>query len=111
MKVGFIMKLKKLLGKRIQELRTKNGLKQSELAEKVGIATKHQSCIETGKNYPSAELVENYAKVFDVDVTEMLDITHIKTTDELLADIYSMLKTASEEEILIAHKILNGLLH
>ena len=42
MKVGFIMKLKKLLGKRIQELRTKNGLKQSELAEKVGIATKHQ---------------------------------------------------------------------
>ena len=45
------MKLKKLLGKRIQELRIKNGLKQSELAEKVGIATKHQSCIETGKNY------------------------------------------------------------
>ena len=111
MKVGYLMKLKKLLEKRIQELRTKNGLKQSELAEKVGIATKHQSCIETGKNYPSAELVENYAKVFGVDVTEMLDITHIKTTDELLADIYSMLKTASEEEILIAHKILKGLLH
>ena len=103
MKVGFIMKLKKLLGKRIQELRTKNGLKQSELAEKVGI--------ETGKNYPSAELVENYAKVFGVDVAEMLDITHIKTTDELLSDIYSMLKSASEEEILMAHKVLKGLLH
>lgn len=109
--MGYLMKLKKLLGKRIQELRTKNGLKQSELAEKVGIATKHQSCIETGKNYPSAELVENYAKVFGVDVTEMLAITHIKPTDELLSDIYSMLKTASEEEILIAHKILKGLLH
>ena len=111
MKLGVIMELKKLLGKRIQELRTKNGLKQSELAEKVGIATKHQSCIETGKNYPSAELVENYAKVFSVDVTEMLDITHIKTTDELLSDIYSMLKSASEEEILMVHKILKGVLH
>lgn len=111
MKVGCIMKLKKLLGKRIQELRIKNSLKQSELAEKVGIATKHQSCIETGKNYPSAELVENFAKVFGVDVTEMLDIAHIKTTDELLSDIYSMLKTATEDEILIAHKILKGLLH
>lgn len=111
MKVGFIMKLKKLLGKRIQELRTKNGLKQSELAEKVGIATKHQSCIETGKNYPSAELVENYAKVFGVDVTELLDITHIKTTEELLSDIFSMLKSASEEEILMVHKVLKGLLH
>lgn len=105
------MELKKLLGKRIQELRTKNGLKQSELTEKVGIATKHQSCIETGKNYPSAELVENYAKVLGVDVTEMLDITHIKTTDELLSDIYSMLKSASEEDILMVHKILKGVLH
>lgn len=105
------MELKKKLGKRIQELRIKNDLKQSELAEKVGIATKHQSCIETGKNYPSAELVENYAKVFGVDVAEMLDITHVKTTEELLSDIYSMLKTANEEEILIVHKILKGLLH
>mgnify|MGYP004650494541 FL=1 len=92
-------------------MRIKNDLKQSELAEKVGIATKHQSCIETGKNYPSAELVENYAKVFGVDVAEMLDITHVKTTEELLSDIYSMIKTASEEEILIVHKILKGLLH
>lgn len=105
------MELKKKLGKRIQELRIKNDLKQSELAEKVGIATKHQCCIETGKNYPSAELVENYAKIFGVDVAEILDITHVKTTEELLSDIFSMLKTASEEEILIVHKILKGLLH
>lgn len=105
------MELKKKLGKRIQELRTKNGLKQPKLAEKIGIATKHQSCIETGKNYPSAELVENYEKVFGVDVAEMLDIAHVKATEELLSDIYSMLKTASEEEVLIAHKILKGLLH
>lgn len=39
------MELKKKLGKRIQELRIKNNLKQYELAEKVGISTKHQSCI------------------------------------------------------------------
>ena len=77
------MELKKRLGKRIQELRLKNNLKQSELAEKVGIATKHQSCIETGKNYPSAELVENYARVFNIDVAEVLAIEHIKTPKEL----------------------------
>ena len=50
--------LKKRLGKRIQELRVKNGLKQAALAEKVNLAHKSQSCIETGKNYPSAEVVE-----------------------------------------------------
>lgn len=35
----------------------------------------------------------------------------VKTTDELLADIYSMFKCASEEEILMAHKVLKDLLH
>lgn len=39
----------------------------------------------------------------------MLDIAHVKTTEELLSDIYSMLKTVSEEGILIDHKILKGL--
>jgi len=104
------MELKKKLGKRIQELRIKNNLKQSELAERVGIATKHQSCIERGKNYPSAELVENYARVFGVDVSYLLTIGHVKSPQELLGEIDSMLKSAKDEEIVIAHKVLQGIL-
>ena len=105
------MELKKLLGKRIQELRHKNNMKQSELAEAVGIATKSQSCIETGKNYPSSELVERYAKVFNVDISEMLELSHIKTTKELRQDITTMIKQASDDEITIIHKIVKGILH
>ncbi len=56
------MELKKKLGKRIKELRALNNLKQAQLAEMVGIATKSQSCIETGKNFPSADLIEKYAR-------------------------------------------------
>jgi transcriptional regulator with XRE-family HTH domain len=104
------MELKKQLGKRIQELRIKNCLKQAELAEKVGIATKHQSCIETGKNYPSAELVENYAKVFDVDIAEVLAIKHIKPRKELVGEINKLIKKADDAEIVIAHKVLTGIL-
>lgn len=48
------MTLKQQLGLRIKELRKKNKLTQAQLAKKVNIATKHESCIETGKNYPSA---------------------------------------------------------
>ena len=105
------MELKKRLGKRIQELRLKNGFKQSELAEKVGIATKHQSCIETGKNYPSAELVENYAKVFDTDVSEVLSIEHIKTRKELTFEINKLIKKANDDEIIIIHRVLNGIIN
>ena len=105
------MEVKKRLGKRIQELRIKNNLKQSELAEKIDIATKSQSCIETGKNYPTAENIEKYAKAVNVDVAEVLDIGHIKTSDELLSEMIEMLKSADENEIVTSYRVLKGILH
>ena len=105
------MELKKRLGKRIQELRLKHGLKQSELAEKVGIATKHQSCVETGKNYPSAELIENYAKVFNIDVSEVLSINHIKTKSELTDEIDFLVKQATDYELTTIYRILNSIIN
>ena len=105
------MEVKKRLGKRIQELRIKNNLKQSELAEKIDIATKSQSCIETGKNYPTAENIEKYAKAVNVDVAEVLDIGHIKTSDELLCEMIEMLKSADENEIVTSYRVLKGILH
>ncbi|DAB17180.1 TPA: hypothetical protein CPT98_06490 [Candidatus Gastranaerophilales bacterium HUM_19] len=105
------MELKKRLGKRIQELRLKNNLKQSELAEKVGIATKHQSCIETGKNYPSAELVENYARVFNIDVAEVLAIEHIKTPKELACEVNKLIKNANDNEMITIYRVLNGIVN
>ena len=101
--------LKKRLGKRIQELRVKNGLKQATLAERVNLAHKSQSCIETGKNYPSAEVVEKYANVLNVDVAEILDIEHIKPTSELIAEMNILLNNADEKDIVTAYRILKRL--
>lgn len=106
-----VMVLKKKLGRRIQELRYKYNLKQAELAEAVGIAAKTQSCIETGKNYPSAELVERYAKVFGIDVSELMELGHIKTQEELKSDIDLMIKSATSEQIILVYKILRGIFH
>ncbi len=105
------MELKKRLGQRIRELRFKNGLRQSELAEKVGIATKHQSCIETGKNYPSAELVENYAKAFNIDVAEVLTIQHIKTRKDLVSEIDKLVESANDDEMATIYRILNDIIN
>ena len=104
------MNLKSKLGKRIQELRLANKLKQSELAEIVGIATKTQSCIETGKNYPSSELVERYAKAFNVDVSEVLNISHVKEIDEIYVDIQDILKNLNKEELNLIYKIIKSIL-
>ena len=103
------MNLKNKIGKRIQELRMTKGLKQSELAERVGIATKTQSCIETGKNYPSSTLIEKYAKVFDIDVSEVLNISHIKETNEIYEDIQKILKTLNQEQLYLVYKMIKGI--
>lgn len=105
------MELKKKLGRRIKELRTLNNLKQAQLAELAGIATKSQSCIETGKNYPSADLIEKYAKIFKIDVSEVLNISHEKDIDILYEEIQSMIKYANKEQIILIYKLIKNILY
>lgn len=89
------MNLKQQLGQRIKELRIKNNLTQSALAEKVNIATKYQSCVETGNSYPSAELIEKYAKVFNIEPSEVLSINNSKIKTELINKINKQLENLS----------------
>ena len=70
------MTIKQLLGLRIKELRTKIKLTQAQLAEKVGIDPKHQSCIENGKNFPSADLLDKYVLEFNIEACELFKISH-----------------------------------
>lgn len=105
------MSVKKQVGSRIQELRIKRGLKQSELAEKVGIATKHQSCIETGKNFPSADLLEKFSIALNIDVAEILNIKNEKDKKTQLSEIQEMLANASDKEISIIYKFINSIIY
>ena len=105
------MSLRKRFGLRIKELRVKNNLTQSKLAEIVGIATKTQSSIETGRSYPSSSVVESYAKAFNIDVSEVMKISHIQDYHDLIKESLKMVKTASETEILIIYNFLRSLLN
>ena len=105
------MELKRKLGSRIQELRLKNNMTQSELAEKVDIATKHQSCIENGKNFPSSDLIEKYANVFQMDVSDLLNLTHIIDTNTQIEEIINLLKKAKKEDITLIYKIVKSLFY
>jgi len=89
------MNLKQQLGQRIKELRIKNNLTQSALAEKVNIATKYQSCVETGNSYPSAELIEKYAKAFNLEPSEVLSINNSKIKTDLINKINKKLENLS----------------
>ncbi|WP_458407883.1 helix-turn-helix domain-containing protein [Anaerotignum sp.] len=56
----------------IRELREKNHLTQSELAEKLCVSDKTVSKWETAKGYPDISLLESIAKVFGISVTELI---------------------------------------
>lgn len=102
------MNLKSRLGQRIQELRLKNNLKQSELAERVNIATKHQSCIETGKNYPSAELIERYAQALNIDVAEIFDIKNIQSRELQIQYIQDTILKINDDDLSVIYKFIHS---
>lgn len=56
----------------IKELREKNHLTQSELAERLCVSDKTVSKWETAKGYPDISLLEPIAKVFGISITELI---------------------------------------
>ena len=105
------MKLKERFGLHIKELRTKRNLTQAQLAELIGIATKTQGFIETGRSFPSTKVIEQYAKIFELDVSEVLNIGHIQDYSRVVEEIKIMLEKANEEQIVVIHKFLKSLLY
>lgn len=92
----------------IQKARKEKGLKQSQLAEKIGISEKHLSKIETGKNYPA---LDNFLKIIEVLDLSLSDFG-INTSHELSADrqmLQKIINTASEEQISIYLDVVESL--
>lgn len=56
----------------IFELRTKNGLSQDELAEKISVTRQAVSRWETGETIPNTETLKLLSKLFDVSINTLL---------------------------------------
>ena len=61
------------IGKKIMELRKKNGLSQEELAEKVGVARQTISKWELGETSPDLKQSKELSKIFNVSLDELTD--------------------------------------
>lgn len=56
----------------IAQLRTKNGMSQAELAEKVFVTRQAVSRWETGETQPNTETLKLLSKLFDVSINTLL---------------------------------------
>ncbi len=68
-------------GNTIKELREKQGLTQSELAEKLGVTDKAVSKWENGRGLPDISLIEPISKIFNISTIELLSGEKISNTN------------------------------
>jgi len=102
--------LKKLLGKRIKEIRLSRKLTQEKLSELTDIGTSSISKTESGHFHPTDDNLERIAKALNVEPYKLYMFNHQKDSKQLLNDIQSMLNNATDEEIKLAYKVLSSLL-
>lgn len=100
---------KQLLGARVKEIRKGKGLSQSELSEKLEIATNFLSRIEVGASYPSIDTLERMSVVLEVDLKDFFDFEHLQVCSEDVATIQLLLAGASEEKCRLAYKIIKAI--
>ena len=87
---------KKLLGKRIKELRKSKGYTQDFLAELVDIGTANISNIETGKSSPTPENLLKIANVLGVTPNDLYMVKHLKSKEDIIKEMFDDLSNNKE---------------
>ena len=100
---------KKMLGKRIKELRKSKGLTQERLAELVGFEPNHMTKIEAGIHFPHPDKIDNLAEIFNIPIKELFNFEHKNTKQILKKNITDWLENANIADIEYIYKTINNL--
>ena len=96
---GFIMdekEFRKYLGLRIKELRTKKGLTQEELAEKINVGERNLSKIECGEIFFKLKTLLGLISALDTAPDELFNFNVLRDNEELKQ---ILIKEISENKI------------
>ena len=74
---------KQLIGERISTLRRARRLTQNDLAERVGVDSRHISRLETGRYFPSLDTLVTMAAVLEVELQEFFLFPTVETEAEM----------------------------
>ena len=88
-------------GERLKELRLSRNLKQSELAELLGISSSAIGSYERCERQPTYELLHQFAKMFNVSIDYIL----CRSNEKLTVEQYQQLTTFDLSNILHKHSV------
>lgn len=100
---------KKIIAQVIQDARRKKGLKQSELAEKIGISEKHLSKIGTGKNYPALDTFLKILSVLNLTLGDF-GLNNIEETYPNKILLQKIINTSSKKQLDACAEVITALL-
>ena len=101
--------LKKHFGARVKEIRERKGLNQEQLAEVIGLESRHISRIETGKSFTTIENISKIAKALDVDIDALFKFNHKNDRDIIIKEINNYLKDANDNQVETAFRLMQVL--
>ena len=105
------MDIKQMIGARIKELRTKKGITQEHLSERMEINPKYLSSIERGKENPTLNTLIKLSESLEVDLGEIFSFIEAEDPDKRKSQIISLLDEADSEQLKMIFKVLSIIIH
>lgn len=99
---------KKLLGKRIKELRKSRGYTQEQLSELVNLETSSLSGIESGRFFPSLHVLDKMSAILDIPLIEFFNFLSVDLPDNIDEEIKNMLSKQSSADKILIYKIIKA---
>lgn len=100
---------KKLLGKRIKQIRKNAGFTQEKLSELIGIETGSLSTIESGRSFPSLVTLEKISQILNVEMKAFFDYDTSITIKDMKKIIVKNIDKIKENQIHYIYKYFEGL--
>ncbi|MEI3270052.1 MAG: helix-turn-helix transcriptional regulator [Candidatus Gastranaerophilaceae bacterium] len=101
--------IKKLLGKRIKELRKAQGISQQQLAELANIDQRNLSHIECGDTFPSRALLE-ISRALNIDLKDLFDFEHLEMSTDRMSDyIKSNIDYLRKDDLIAVYRMVKSL--
>lgn len=100
---------KKLLGKRIKEIRKKLGYTQEQLSELIDIETSSLSGIESGRFFPSLHVLDKMSSVTGIELVEFFKFTTVDIPENIDNEIERIIAQQDKSAKELIYKVLKSL--
>lgn len=99
---------KKLLGKRIKEIRKYKGYTQEQLSEMIDIETSSLSGIESGRFFPSLHVLDKMSSVLEVDLIEFFKFSTVDIPQDIDTELEKIIRSQDNNNKILIYKILKS---